>query len=198
MCKKELEQVKRALIHIDAVEGFTRIGAFANPYMEALIPEWVRLTKEFLEAGDLVIASRENHTDNSVEFKTFPPHCIRGTEESQLVSELRPFEDKIKMFYKNSTCLGVLREYLNYLEKLKNLEEVVFTGGVTPICLIQAAIPTKCFFNEIDRDVRVIVPKNAVDTYDAPNHNRDEWNEMSFRFMEQSGIEIVKKYERGK
>ena len=36
--------------------------------------------------------------------------------------------------------------------------------------------------------------QKAVETYDAPYHNRDEYTEMAYKFFEQSGIQLVKKY----
>ena len=40
--------------------------------------------------------------------------------------------------------------------------------------------------------MEVIIYKNAVETYDAPNHNRKEYNEIAFKIMEQNGIKIIK------
>lgn len=194
---KDLKKVKRALIIIDMVTGFTRKGNMANPYMESIIAENVRLVKMFLENNDLVIATKEAHNAKSVEFNDYPAHCLVGTDEYDLVDELKVFESEFVLFNKNSTCIAVAPDYVDFMKQLDNLEEVVFTGGCRDICLMQAVIPTKCLFNELDRNVKVIVPENATDTYDAPNHKRDEWNDMSNRFMAQAGIQIVKKYERG-
>ena len=80
---------------------------------------------------------------------------------------------------------------------MKNLTELVITGCCTDICIMNLAIPLKNFFNQINRNVNIIVPENAVDTYNIPGvHDRDEWNEMAFRFMKQAGIQVVKKLER--
>jgi nicotinamidase-related amidase len=196
MKRKKLEELKRALIIIDMVNGFTREGNMANKYMTNIIAENVKLVKEFLKTGDLVIATKEAHNQSSVEFKDYPEHCIEGTDEAQLVPELKVYEQYFEVFSKNSTCIAVAPKYIELIKKLINLEEVILIGGCTDICLMQAAIPTKCLFNQLDRNVKVIVPKNAVDTYDAPWHNRDEWNEMAFRFMNQAGIETPDVYKK--
>jgi len=44
--------------------------------------------------------------------------------------------------------------------------------------------------------VEIIVPKDAVETYDGPNHNRDELNNKAFDFMNQAGIKLVNTYEK--
>jgi len=48
--------------------------------------------------------------------------------------------------------------------------------------------------NSANRKVDIIVPENIVETFDAPNHNREEYKNMAFKLMEQSGIQLVKKY----
>ena len=35
---------------------------------------------------------KDAHTKDSKEFDSFPPHCIKGTEEAELVDELKPYE----------------------------------------------------------------------------------------------------------
>ena len=49
--------------------------------------------------------------------------------------------------------------------------------------------------NMKDNSIQRIIPENAVDTYDAPYHKKDEYNEMAFKLMKQAGISLVKKYE---
>ena len=56
------------------------------------------------------------------------------------------------------------------------------------------AIPLQNYFDQKERNVRIIVPKNAVETYDAPYHNKDEYNSMAFKFMAQAGIKVVNNY----
>jgi hypothetical protein len=61
------------------------------------------------------------------------------------------------------------------------------------------AIPLKNYFNQINKNAKVIVPQNAVETYNIPDvHPRDEWNNMAFKFMAQAGVELVKGIEISK
>ena len=41
------------------------------------------------------------------------------------------------------------------------------------------------------------MPTNAIDTYDAPMHPKNEYQEMALKLMRQSGIKVISKYERG-
>ncbi len=198
MTIEQLEAVKEILVIVDMVNGFTTEGSMKNIYMQKIIPEVLRLTKEFDNDKEaLIIEAKEAHDDESVEFNDYPDHCKKGTSEALLVPELRVYEHKMLVFEKNSTCVAILPEYIELLTKLKNLKRAVFVGGCTDICGIQAIIPTKCLFNQLNRKVEVIVPENAMDTYDAPWHNRDEYNDIAYKLMKQGGIQLVKKYERG-
>ena len=60
------------------------------------------------------------------------------------------------------------------------------------------AIPLQNYFDEQNRRVDIIVPQNAVETYDSSQHQKDEYNKMAFSLMEQAGIQLVKKYKGGK
>ena len=51
------------------------------------------------------------------------------------------------------------------------------------------------FLDEINKDVKLFVVKNAIDTFDAPGHNRDEWMEIACKVMNQAGVEIVNNIE---
>ena len=48
--------------------------------------------------------------------------------------------------------------------------------------------------NEFNKKISIIIPKNAVETYNGDNHNRDEYNNMAFKLLEQGGIKVVEKY----
>ena len=50
------------------------------------------------------------------------------------------------------------------------------------------------YFDEQNRNTKIIVPTNAVETYNSDNHKRDEYNEIAFKIMNQTGIKLVKKY----
>ena len=87
--------------------------------------------------------------------------------------------------------LNLMRE--QDLEQMKKLREVIITGCCTDICVMNLAIPLQNYFDQHDLDTTIYVPKDLVETYDSPTHNRDEYNEMAFRLMENTGIKLVKK-----
>ena len=71
-----------------------------------------------------------------------------------------------------------------------NLQEITIIGCCTDICIINLAIPLQNYFDQKDRNILIKVPKNAVETYDSPTHNRDEYNEIAFKLMEQASIKL--------
>ena len=52
------------------------------------------------------------------------------------------------------------------------------------------AIPLVNYFDEENRDVRVLVPQNAVETFNSNIHNRDEYNSMALKLMKNQGIGV--------
>lgn len=195
--KENLEIVKSGLIIVDMINGFVEEGVLADPNIGNITGEIERLVQVYLENNDKVIAFKDCHTLESPELLTFPEHCLKGTREVELVDDLRKYENKFIVFEKNSTSGFVVPEFLEYITQMKNLTELVITGCCTDICIMNLAIPLKNFFNQINKNVEIIVPENAVDTYNIPGvHDRDEWNDMSFRFMKQAGVKVVKKLER--
>jgi len=192
--KENLEIIRNGLIIVDMINGFVKEGTLADPNIAGIIPEIERLALEYLARGDKVIAFKDCHTQDSPELNAFPPHCMSGTSEVELVDELRRHEDQFTVFEKNSTSGLFVPEFFDYIQGMKNLTELVITGCCTDICVVNLAIPLKNFFNQVNRNVNIIVPENAVDTYNIPEaHDRDEWNDMAFRFMKQAGVQVVKK-----
>ena len=194
--KDNLEKIKRLLVIVDMVNGFVRKGAMSDLYIEHIIPEQLRLIKEFLENDEGVMFIKDSHKEGCSEFTKFPVHCLESTFESELIKEFIPYEKDSLVYKKNSTSAIFANGFIDDISKMRALREVIVTGCCTDICVMNLAIPLQNLFDEENKKVDIIVPKNAVETYDAPNHNRDEYSDMAFKFMKQAGIKLVKKYER--
>ena len=194
-----LESVRRLYIFVDTTNAFAREGLLADPYVLHTVSELVRIAQIATtdEEGKLMFII-DFHTKESVEFDRYLEHSIEGTNEVKVISELTPYTKDALIFRKNSTSAMFVNNFIETILKMNNLEEVIIMGWDTDICVMNLAIPLQNLFDELNRRVKIIVPKNAVETYDAPNHNRDEYNEMAFKFMNQTGIEVVKKLERKK
>jgi nicotinamidase-related amidase len=195
MNNKNLENVKKVLFVIDMVNGFVREGAMKSQNIEHIVPEVQRLVKQFTEDDDkLVVFVKDTHEVNDREFKRFPPHCLRGSTECQLIDELKPYEEGAHSFEKRFIGAMFINGLVEDIQKMHNIEEITLVGCCTDICIISIAMPLQTLFDEQNRDVSIVVPKNAVETYDSPDHNAEEWDNIAFKFMEHGGVKIIDKY----
>lgn len=193
----KLEEIKRLYVFVDTTNAFSKDGLLADSYVLHTVDELVRI-------ADIAVNDKESqimfivdfHTKDSVELDRYPFHAIEGTNEVKIISELAPFTKDALIFRKNATSAIFAKNFIKTILKMIYLEEVVIVGWDTDICVMNLAIPLQNLFDEINKKVKIIIPKNAVETYDALNHNRDEYNDMAFKFMEQAGIKLVKKLER--
>lgn len=198
MKTKKLEEMERLLIVVDMVNGFVREGMMASKNIEHIIPEIERLVQKCKEEGCGVAFIKDTHLENAREFHRYPKHCVKGTSEAELITELQPYEEEALVYEKNSTSAIYAPNFLTDIDAMKKLKEIIIVGCCTDICDLNLAIPLQNYFDQMDRDVEIVIPKDAVETFDAPNHNSDIYNEHAFALMEQAGVQLVKHYEGGK
>lgn len=192
--KKNLEEFKKLLIIVDMVNGFVREGKMSDKKIEEIIPEQLRLIDQFLLDKEGIAFIKDTHNNGCKEFDRYPEHCVNGTSESELVDELKGYEDNSFVYTKNSTSTMYAPKFIDDINKMKSLREIIIAGCCTDICVLNLAIPLQNYFDQEDRRVDIIVPTNAVETYGADYHNRDEYNDMAFKLMNQAGIKLVKRY----
>ncbi|WP_163248681.1 cysteine hydrolase family protein [Clostridium niameyense] len=184
---------KTVLFIIDMNNGFAKKGALYSDRVQHIIPFVVDTVKNFIKLKAPIIAFTDCHTKNSIEFKYYPEHCLSDTWESELVDELKEFKDNIKVIKKSSTNGFLEDETQKNIKKLidKGYKNWVISGCCTDICVKQFAESLKAYFNKENLDLEVIIPLNAVETYDALWHNGNAMNLFSLMEMEMSGIKLV-------
>ena len=187
-----MENYQKMFYVIDMVNGFVYEGAMHDEYISHTEDEQVELIKSLLKEKQGVALIGEWHPENSAEFLTYPAHCVIGTSEVDFVDKLQKYEDRVLVYRKNSTNGIFAPGLLKDLNKMKNLKEVVIGGCCTDICVLHFVLSLKTYFNQMNRAVKVFVVESMTETYDAPNHNREEYNEIGYRLMKQNGIEVVK------
>jgi len=83
-------QSKKVLWEVDTQRDFMLPGgALYVPGAERIIPNLRKLVDLARAGRAFLISSACQHTPDDPEFKTFPPHCVRGTPGAQLVPEAR-------------------------------------------------------------------------------------------------------------
>lgn len=211
MKKVEISEIEELTIVVDMVNGFAKEGVMADPYIMHIVPAIRNYMEENLNSENkAVVVIKENHDENASEFNIHPPHCKKGTKEAMLIDELADLEKYCYVFLKNSTSAIWANEFMEFIkEVIKNpkFKKIRVVGCCTDICVMDLSIPLKKLMDELNIDVEVIVPKEAVETFEIkPNtydeygrilepgiHDRNEWNNMAFMFMNQAGIKVEEK-----
>jgi len=134
---------KKLLIVVDMVNGFVREGAMADSHIEHIIPEIVNLVEKYEYENEKIIFIKDCHEKNSVEFESYPEHCLKGTNESELVEELKKYENKFNCYEKNSTSAMFAKGFLDNINGINELKQVTIVGCCTDICVLNLAIPLK-------------------------------------------------------
>ena len=182
---------KTVVINMDTINGFFKHGNMYSPRLKEIIPKIVQVNEYFVHSEKIFFADK--HTEESVEFATYPPHCMDG-DESEVIEELRFFSERSNSvtIEKNSTNAFFVGEFMAWLrENIKLVENFVIVGGATDICVMQFCLALKTYFTAVDRQVKIIVPISCVETYDAPFHSSDFANLAAYKLMKDSGIVFV-------
>lgn len=152
---------KEVIIVVDMLKGFLEKGypLYCGGDARTIIPNVVSLLKEKNEAEIIYIC--DNHEKDDREFKIFPRHCVKGSVESEIINELKPFKGMIipkarySGFY-NTPLEGVLRKL--------NPDRAIVVGVCTDICVMHTVADLR------NRDYSVEVPVNCVASFDEDNH----------------------------
>lgn len=161
-----------ALMCVDLLIGFCSEGPLASPRVGALVPRIVELFTRAHAAGvrDFVL-TQDSHPADAPEFREFGPHCITGTRQAETVPELLalPFAREWTVIRKRSLSSSESTELAAWLRARPGLRRIVVVGDCTDLCVYQAAMHLRLRANAAgDRGFEVVVPADAVDTYDLP------------------------------
>lgn len=193
---KDLKGEETVFVIVDMVNGFARDGVLKSPRVEGLIAEITKLSNGCDQLQISKLAFADCHTMASPEFDSYPVHCVEGTNEGEIVDEIKEIGGYI-LIPKNSTN-GFLEEgFQKWLDENQQINTFIVTGDCTDICVQQFAVTIKTWFNMKNKKSRIIVPVNAVETYDLGFHDGDLMNMMALYNMMTNGIEIVRFVEVG-
>lgn len=192
---KNKEEKKKLLVIVDMIRGFVETGNMADPTIAHINEEVERLAKLFIQNEDDIIAFQDMHENGCKEFTKFPEHCVKGTIECDLIPCLQKLESQMIKIPKNSTCGFITKEFGDYIKVNKDkLKEIVVVGCCTDICVMNFVFPMINYIDEENLNTELIVPEDAVETFHAPNHDREEYNGMAKVLMKQAGAKVVRHY----
>lgn len=196
--KKEVyENIRKALYMIDMNNGFVNFGNMANPKYNELVNEQLKLINKFRKENQLVNFVLEGHTTDSIEFDSYPFHCVLGTKEAELIPEFIDEQNKenTRTYYKNSINGMLNRNLQDDIKNQDNLNEIVIGGVCADLCVMDFARTFSRYLDEINRRAKIFVVENTIDTYDSLDHNREEWMDIAKKVMTQAGIIMVSNIE---
>lgn len=192
--KKEVyENIRKALYMIDMNNGFVNFGNMANPKYNELVNEQLKLINKFRKENQLVNFVLEGHTTDSIEFDSYPSHCVLGTKEAELIPEFIDEQNKenTRTYYKNSINGMLNRNLQDDIKSQDNLNEIVIGGVCADLCVMDFTRTFSRYLDEINRRAKIFVVENTIDTYDSLEHNREEWMDIAKKVMTQAGIIMV-------
>lgn len=173
---------KQRLIIVDMLNGFTKSGPLSDVSILKIVNNIKQLAKD-----KEVIFLNDAHKINSVEFNYFPIHCLEESFESEIIEELK-YLIKENVIYKNSTN-GFFA--LEKASLISDEYDYIITGCCSDICIMHLAICLKTYFNEINKDVKIRVFKNAVASFNNEKHDSLEYSDYAFKLMSLSGVEVL-------
>jgi len=202
------EPHKVAIVSVDVIEGFCRIGPLSSSRVAGIIEPIVRLFNAAWSAGmHHILLIQDNHEPDAIEFGAYPPHCVRGTPEAETVAELKalPFFDQMVVLPKNSVSTDLNTGLDAWMDAHPQIDTWIAVGDCTDICTYQLAMHLRMAANSRQLHHRVIVPADCVETYDRPiaiareqggfAHDGDLLHTVFLYHMALNGVEVAKKIE---
>ena len=157
----------KVLICVDMQNDFVT-GALGSPEAKAIVPNVVKLIQDHSETMTLLLYTQDTHTENymeTVEGSYLPvPHCIEGTDGWELIPELKALDIEEYCYWDEPekgiimSCIkkptfgsAKLIETLQSLvfDESETIDEFLFCGVCTDICVISNVLLVKAFFPEI-------------------------------------------------
>jgi nicotinamidase-related amidase len=201
-----VEPERVAVISIDVINGFCKSGPLASDRVGRIARPVAELFERAYALGVRSFAlTQDTHDPHTPEFAAYPPHCVRGTAESEAVDELKalPFFADVAAFPKNSINSHLGTGLGAWLRERPQVDRFVVVGDCSDLCTYQAAMHLRLEANAENLARRVIVPVDAVDTFDTPvsvarelgikAHDGDLHHALFLHHMAMNGVEVVKR-----
>ncbi len=198
-----------AVMAVDVTTGFTSQGALSSERVGSIVPPIVQLYKLAHRLGVRhFVMPQDTHAPDAVEFGSYPPHSVRGSDESQTAVELRtlPFSDLFTILEKNSLSVSINTGLDGWLDAHPEVTTFLVVGDCTDLCTHQLAMHLRLRANAFQQHgVRVIVPVDGVNTFDTPvqvaeqlgimPHPGDLLHLIFLYNMAENGVEVVTRVE---
>jgi nicotinamidase/pyrazinamidase len=155
----------QVLLVVDMLKGFCEEGRplYCGPGVKAVIPFIRKLIEGANERGETVIFISDSHDPQDLEFQRFPPHCIAGSEEAEVIDELRGLA-RSEIVIPKKRYSGFFGTNLEQVLAGLRPELVEVVGVCTNICVLYTVEELR------NRDYPVRVYRRGVTSFDAGAH----------------------------
>lgn len=217
----EIGDRKVGLVIVDEVNGFATVGAgnlapaAPNAQVSRMVAETARLARAFDAAGRPILAFLDTHDPGKPE-PPYPPHCVKGTGEENLVPDLLWLEKAATATLIRKDCIngfvgaigpdgrnGVV-DWVN----ANGLQAVLVVGICTDICVMDFVLTLLSARNHdmMPTLADIAVHEPGCSTYDLPletasalglpptaSHPQTLTHHMGLYFMASRGALLVDK-----
>ena len=156
-----------ALLVVDMVVGFLEPGRnlYCGDDSRKIIPRVRELVEREISAGADVFFICDTHDPDDLEFQMFPVHCVRGTEEAEVIPELADLaeNEKATVIRKRRYSAFFDTDLERRLAEARP-EKIIICGVCTDICVMHTAADAR------NRDYAVEAPADCVASFDKSAH----------------------------
>ena len=157
--------MSNVVLVIDMVRGFLEPGhnLYCGDEARDIIPNVKDLLERERAAGSEILFVSDHHDPDDLEFQIFPVHCVKGTEEPDVIPELDGFVTDSNVVPKNRYSGFFNTALAQMLEGLQP-DKLIVCGVCTDICVLHTTADAR------NRDYPVEVPTDCVATFDPQAH----------------------------
>lgn len=170
---------------IDMERGFTDPNGtlYAGETVREIIEPIKKILRAEKKKGSQFIFTRDMHDPDDKEFEMWPPHCVRGSWETEIDPELADFAKDAIIIDKRRYSAFFDTDLERILDRI-HPDRIIVTGVATDICVMYTTADLR------NRDYPVIIPANAVTSFDPEAHA------FALKHMEKIlGVNVVPDYE---
>ena len=155
--------MSNAVLVVDMIRGFCEEGhpLYVGNAAREIIPNIQRLLEREIAKETSILYLCDQHAPDDPEFELFPPHCVIGTPEVEVITELSCYPGDIIP----KTCYSGF--YNTILDKrLKDIapEKLIVCGVCTDICVLFTVADAR------NRQYHVDVPIDCVASFNKNAH----------------------------
>ena len=156
---------RHALIVIDMQRGFLEEGypLFCGKAARRIIPPVQRLIERELRNGTPIFFTADAHAPDDKEFEIYPPHCVRGSVEAEIIPELTSYINRAALIETTRYSAFYKTDLDKRLRKL-GVKRLIFCGVCTDICVMHTVA------DAYYRGYAVEVRSDCVASFDEEAH----------------------------